>query len=47
MLNGVRALAISVLDLWNQLRDDIKSIDKLTTFKSKMKTYFLNIAFKN
>ena len=38
---GVRAFAISVLELWNQLPDDIKSIDSFTTFKSKLKIYFL------
>ena len=44
---GARTFAISAPELWNQLPDDIKSIDNLTTFKSKLKTYFFNIAFKN
>ena len=44
---GARAFAISAPELWNQLPDDIKSIDNLITFKSKLKTYFFNIAFKN
>ena len=34
---GARAFAISALEFWNQLPNDIKSIDNLTTFKSKLK----------
>ena len=44
---GARAFAISTPELWNQLPDDIRSIDNLTTFKSKLKTYYFNITFKN
>ena len=44
---GARAFAIFAPELWNQLPDDIRSIDNLTTFKSKLKTYFFKIAFKN
>ena len=37
---GARAFAISALEFWNQLPNDIKSIDNLTTFKSKLKASF-------
>ena len=43
---GASAFAISTLELWNRLHDDIRSGDNLTTFKSKLETFF-NIAFKN
>ena len=39
--------AISAPELWNQLPDDIRSSDNLSTFKSKLKRHFFNIAFQN
>ena len=38
---GARAFAISAPGLWNQLPDDIKSIDNLTNFKSKLRPIVL------
>ena len=45
--NSARAFATSAPDLWNQLPKDITAIDNLPTFKSKLKTFFSNIAFKS
>ena len=46
---GARAFATSAPDLWNQLPKDIRTIDNLTTFKIKLKTFFfktnLNLNF--
>ena len=44
---GARDFAISASELWNQLADDIRSSDNLTTFKWKLKTYFFNIVLNN
>ena len=44
---GARAFATSASELWNQLPDDIRSSDNLTTFKSKLKTYNFKYGFKN
>ena len=46
-MHGARAFAISTPELWNQLADDIKSIDNLTTLESKLKTYFFKYRFEN
>ena len=43
---GTRAFATSTPELWNQLPKDIRAIDNLTTFKSKLKTYFLILLLK-
>ena len=43
---GARAFAISALEFWNQLPNDIKSIDNLTTFKSKLKPSFFYCRFQ-
>ena len=44
---GARVFSISPPELWSQLPDDIRSSDNLSTFKSKLKIYIFNIAFKN
>ena len=44
---GARAFATSAPVLRNQLPKDVRAIDNLTTFKSKLETNFFNIAFKN
>ena len=43
---GTRAFATSTPELWNQLPKYIRAIDNLTTFKSKVKTYFLTMLLK-
>lgn len=35
---GYRALSHRAPTLWNALQDDIRQVDLLTTFKSKLKT---------
>lgn len=43
---GARDFAISASELWNQLADDIRPSDNLTTFKWKLKTYFFQYRFE-
>ena len=42
---GDRSFQVAAPGLWNSLRDDIRSIQKLDVFKHKMKTLLLREAF--
>ena len=43
---GDRAFQSAALDLWNALPSTIRNIKTLDTFKTAVKTHFLNLAFK-
>ena len=44
---GDRAFSSAAPDLWNELPDDIRILDKLCSFKTRLKTHYFQIAFKN
>ena len=44
---GDRAFSSAAPDLWNELPDDIRILDKLCSFKTRLKTYYFQIAFNN
>ena len=43
---GERAFSVSESVLWNSLPDDIRLLDDIGSFKSKLKTWLFNDAYK-